>query len=163
MWFCCDTCTLRRWESTDVTVAYDLKAAVLAKTIADPAFAGLVAEDAIWDSAYVTRERPRQLIWYGEIVWDEDRPSSLGGLRREESFRLRFGIEVHEGDENQTVANNRLETLLNALYEMLRDPRALGLPNLLEISLVPLAHGEGIDTAGRAALLAAHIRVRARN
>jgi hypothetical protein len=145
-----------------MTVAFDVKAALLAKTIADPAFADLVAVDAIWDSAYVGRERPRQLIWYGEITWDEDVPGALGNLMRAEQFNIRVGIEVHEGDETQTIANDKVEVLLNALYEMLRDPRALGLGNLLSVSAVPLALGEGVEPAGRAALLAAHIRVRAR-
>lgn len=146
-----------------MTIVFDLKAALLAKTIAEPAFAPLVADAAVWDSAYAGRDRPRRLIWYGETLWDDDRSAALGALRRIESFRLRMGIEVHDGDANQTVANEKVEILLNALYEMLRDPRALGLPNLVEISLVPIAHGEGSTPAGRAALLAAHIRVRARN
>lgn len=145
-----------------MTIAFDAKAALLTVTKANPAFSALVANAAIWDSAYVGRERPRQLIWYGETTWDTDESIALGNLRRDESFVIRLGIEIHDGDETQTIANEKAETLLNAIYEMLRDIRALGLPNLIAVNAMPLALGEGMDPSGRAALLAANVRIRAR-
>lgn len=145
------------------TTAFEVKRQLIAKTIANPAFSELAADFAVWDSSYSSTDRPHKLIWFGEIQWQNETPASLGGFKREETYDVRFGIEIHESDETQAAANAKAEVLLIALELMMRDPRALGIGNLNSIGIVPIGLGEGPDgTEGRATLFAGQVHVVAR-
>lgn len=142
------------------TIAFDVKKALITKVKADSSFASLVAVDAIWDSSYAGEQRPRQLLWFGEITWEEDVPTS--SLRRVETFDIRFGIEIHDADDTQTAANDKVETILQALEALINDYRVLQIGGIESLGVVPIGLGEGADTTGRIALFAGQVHVRAR-
>lgn len=145
------------------TVAFEVKRKLIEKTQANPAFAALNTDLAIWDSSYSGTARPRKLIWFGEIAWQNEEPASLGALKRLEEFDVRFGIEIHEGDPTQAAATAKAETLLVAFELMMRDPRVLGIGGIESLGIVPVGLGEGADIdQGRAALFAGQVHVRAR-
>ena len=148
-----------------MTVAFEVKKRIIAMTKAAPAFADLAAAGSVWDSAYVDWQRPRQLIWFGEITWEQVAVVAMGipGGRRQETFNIRIGIEISDADATQTEADDKAEALLDALEAMLQDPRDVAVAGLQKIIIQPVGLGEGPgDGGGRAALLAAQINVTVR-
>lgn len=146
------------------TVAFEAKRKLLQLAAADAAItAALGTESAIWDSAYSGTNRPRRVLWFGEVAWDDEEPASLGNLKRIENFNIRFGVEIMDGDPTQQEANNKAEAVFIAIEAMVRDPRALQIGGIESMGVVPIGIGEGPQgTSGRATLIAAQIRIRAR-
>lgn len=145
--------------------AFEIKKKLLELSKVDPTLVAAGVE--IWDSAYQGASRPRRLIWFGEIAWEGVDGVTVGGRpggQRDETFNIRFAIEIHDGDEFQTEANDKAEDYLNALEEMIQDHRVIGIPGIGILRIVPVGLGEGQQgTTGRAALLAAQVHVRVRN
>ena len=149
------------------TTAFDMKKSIIARARALPALSALNDDNAIWDSSYSGTYRPRQLLWFGEIVWSDDRNVAFGKrpTTREEEYNIRFGIEINEGDDNQGDANDKAEHILQAIEDMCADDyRLFGLPGLVTVGVVPIGLGEGPGSAegGRAAFFAGQVNVRAR-
>lgn len=146
------------------TVAFDVKKRLITMAKANAAFAELVAVDAIWDSAYVDWQRPRKLLWFGEITWETVDVVAMGvpGGRRAETFNIRIGIEINDADATQTEADDKAEALLVDLENMIQDPRDVAVAGLQKIIIQPVGLGEGPGDGGRAALLAAQINVTVR-
>lgn len=144
--------------------AFDIKKRVIELAKADPAFADMAAIDAIWDSAYNGQARPRHVLWFGEILWEGVDQTTIGRPgSRDEIFNIRFGIEIHDGDQTQTEANDKAEAYLDSLEDMLADHRAVAIPGIITLRIVPVGLGEGQDPSGRVALLAAQVNVKVRN
>lgn len=146
------------------TLAFAAKRKLLELANADAAIlAALGSEGVIWDSAYSGTNRPRRVLWFGEVAWDDEEPASLGNLRRIETFNIRFGVEIADGDPTQQESNTKAETVFVAVEALLRDPRALQIGGIESIGIAPIGIGEGpLGTSGRATLIAAQIRIRAR-
>jgi hypothetical protein len=149
------------------TTAFQMKKALIEKSKLRPALAALVAEDAIWDSSYSGTSRPRQLLWFGEILWTTDENATFGKhpVSRNEEYNIRFGIEINAYDETQTEANDKAELILTEIETMCAsDYRDFGVGGLISVGVVPIGLGEGPGGAdgGRAAFLAAQVNVRAR-
>lgn len=148
------------------TTAFDMKESIIARAKTLPALSA-IADDAIWDSAYSGVYRPKQLLWFGEILWSDDRNVAYGKhpTTREEEYNIRFGIEINDGDDDQTDANNKAKVIMQAIEDMCADDyRLFGIPGLVTVGVVPIGLGEGPGSAegGRATFLAAQVNVRAR-
>lgn len=151
------------------TTAFAMKRALVAQAKLRPAFQPLTDDNAIWDSAYSGIDRPRQLLWFGEIVWVYDRNVVFGKnpSTREEEYNIRAAIEINDYDTSQDEADAKAEEYLQELEAMVGDyslfagaaPRGL-----IRIGIVPIGLGEGPGGAegGRAAFLALQINVTAR-
>lgn len=148
------------------TKAFAMKEALVAKAKTLPALAFLDDEDSIWDSAYSGTQRPRQLLWFGEIVWSYDRAVAFGRTptTREEEFNIRVGIEINDNDETQKEANDKAELILQELELMVDDYRSFGIDGIVTMGVVPIGLGEGPGGAegGRAAFMALQVNVRVR-
>lgn len=152
---------------TTGTQAFDVKEKLIELTKANTAIAALEGWEEhgeIWDSAYVGADRPRLLIWFGEIVWDREEAVLAGNSTgsREEDFNVRYGIEVHMGDDTQTDANRRMQAIQRELEIMLVDQRVLAVAGgfrIRQVDVRPIGLGEGADPSGRAAVLAAQVHV----
>jgi hypothetical protein len=149
------------------TTAFDMKKALITRSKLIPALAHLVAEDAIWDSSYSGTARPRQLLWFGEILWTSDDNATFGKhpVSRNEEYNIRFGIEVNDLDEYQIDANDKVEVIMTEIETMCaNDYRLFGIGGLISVGVVPIGLGEGPGGAdgGRAAFLAAQVNVIAR-
>jgi hypothetical protein len=149
------------------TRAFAMKKALIAATLANPAFSELAELDSVWDSAYSGVVRPNKVIWFGEIVWTYDQNVVFGGIRpgREEEFNIRVGIEINDHDDDQTDADDKAEELMVALEEMVSsDYRQYGVDGIVSMGVVPIGLGEGPGGAegGRAAFMALQINVKAR-
>lgn len=150
---------------TTGTQAFAVKDKIIAKTKANATITALLtpADGQVWDSAYVGRDRPRLLIWFGEIIWEDERAVLAGNQTgsREEEFNVRYGIEAHMGDDTQTAANNRVRDVQQQLEIMLVDQRVLAEDGIRirQVDIRPLGLGEGADADGRAAVLAAQVHV----
>lgn len=146
------------------TVAFDAKKKIIDLAKNDAAIqAALGTESAVWDSAYSGTNRPRRVLWFGEIAWESETPASLGNMRREEIFSIRFGIEIMDGDPTQQDANDKAEAVMIAVEELLRDQRVLQIGGVTSLGVVPIGLGEGpAGTNGRASLMAAQVRIVAR-
>lgn len=117
----------------------------------------------IWYGYQSTQNRPREVIWIGEIRWVDEENVSLGTLSRDETFDIVVTVECHIPGYTQKQANERVEILMGHLEETVRDPRWSGLPNIRTIGLRPQYLGEGADgQSGRGALLVNLLRVTAR-
>lgn len=144
-----------------------MKESVIARAKALPALSALNDENAIWDSAYSGTYRPRQLLWFGEILWSDDRNVAYGKhpTTREEEYNIRFGIEINDGDTDQSEANAKAKVIMQAIENMCSDDlRLFGIGGLVSVGVVPIGLGEGPGSAegGRATFLAAQVNVRAR-
>jgi hypothetical protein len=116
----------------------------------------------IWYGYKTTQNRPREVIWIGEIRWSTEDPVSLGNLSRDETFEIVVTIEVHVPGYTQEQANDRAEILMGYLEEAVRDPRWSGLA-LNSSGLRPQYLGEGADSNNsRGAVLVTLLRVTAR-
>lgn len=151
------------------TTAFAMKEALIAQAKLRPALADLVAEDAIWDSAYSGISRPRRVLWFGEIVWSYDQNVAFGRTpaSREEEYNIRVGIEVNDNDTVQKDANDKVELILQDLEDMVGHYNlfATAAPRgLVKIGIVPIGLGEGPGGAegGRAAFMALQVNVTAR-
>jgi hypothetical protein len=148
------------------TKAFAMKKALVAAAKLNPAFSALNADDAIWDSAYSGTARPRQLLWFGEIVWSYDRNVVFGSTKpgREEEFNIRVGIEVNDDDDSQEDADAKAEEIMQALEEMMTPYGQYGIDGIVTMGVTPIGLGEGPGGAegGRAAFMALQINVRAR-
>lgn len=145
------------------TFAFDAKQALVDKIKADTTnFGDLVTADAIWYGYQgAAHERPREVVWIGEIEWDYEVGVGIGYQRRDEQFRIMITIESHVPGDTQEQANARVETRMQALEALLRNPRALGL-SIMEHELKPQLLGEGADSEGRGAILVLSLQVKAR-
>jgi len=148
------------------TTAFEMKRKLIEMAKANPALSFLQDQDAIWDSSYSGSARPRQLLWFGEIVWSSDNNVLMGRTppRREEEYNIRVGIEINDWDNVQTEANMKAETIMQELENMVGDYPAFEIPGLVRVGIVPIGLGEGPGGAegSRAAFLAIQVNVTAR-
>lgn len=148
------------------TKAFQIKRAIITAAKARPGFATLAADDAIWDSAYSGAQRPRQLLWFGEIVWSYDRNVLFGKTpaTREEEFNIRAAIEINDNDETQEEADTKAEALMQELEVMIADFRQFAIDGIVTMGIVPIGLGEGPGGAegGRAAFMALQVNVKVR-
>lgn len=151
------------------TTAFEMKRQLIAQALTWPSFSDLASDSAIWDSAYSGAQRPRQLLWFGEIVWAYDQNVAFGHTpaTREEEYNIRVGVEINDNDETQTEANEKAEAIMQEVEALVGDPRlfATAAPKgLVKIGVVPIGLGEGPGGAegGRAAFMAFQINVTAR-
>jgi translation elongation factor EF-Tu-like GTPase len=147
------------------TTAFNMKKALIREAKED--LPVLAADDAIWDSAYSGVARPRQLLWFGEIVWSEDIPVTFGRTltQREETYSIRFGVEINDFDDTQTACNNKAEAILAVVEDMARvRQRFADVAGIVSCGVVPVGLGEGPGGAEgqRAAIIAAQVNVKAR-
>jgi hypothetical protein len=150
------------------TTAFDIKEALIAQAKLRPALSALADDGAIWDSAYSGSTRPRQLLWFGEIVWALDQNVAFGRTppSREEEYNIRVGIEINDNDDSQTDANDKAKAIMQDLEDMVGHYNlfAPAAPGLVRIGIVPIGLGEGPGGAegGRAAFMALQVNVTAR-
>jgi len=146
-----------------MTTAFDAKMALVQLLRDSPALADLGSDD-IW-YGYLTGnsgQRPRELIWVGEITWDSTDGAAMGYMRQDETYHIMLTIESHVPGDDQIAANTRVSDRLATVTELLRDPRALGVPGIYECGMNPQLLGEGADPDGRGAMLIVSVRIRAR-
>lgn len=143
-----------------------MKEALIAQSKLRPALLALKNDDAIWDSSYSGTQRPRRLLWFGEILWTYDQNATFGKLppTREEEYNIRIGIEINDGDSTQTEANNKAKIIMQDLEAMVGDYRIFGIAGLIKVGIVPIGLGEGPGGAdgGRAAFMALQVNITAR-
>lgn len=148
------------------TTAFAMKRALIAQAKLRTEFSFLLDQDAIWDSAYSGTQRPRQLLWFGEIIWTYDQSATFGRMppTREEQYNIRIGIEINDSDETQEDANVKAELIMQNLENMIGDYRIFGIPGLVSVGIVPIGLGEGPGNAdgSRAAFMALQVNVTAR-
>lgn len=148
------------------TKAFAIKRALITQAKLLPALATLAAADAIWDSSYSGTARPKQVLWFGEILWASDQVAMVGRTppSRDEEFNIRFGIEVNDDDDIQSDANAKVETIMQAVEVMAGNSRLMGVDGIITMGVVPIGLGEGPGGAegNRAAFLAAQVNVKAR-
>jgi hypothetical protein len=119
----------------------------------------------IWYGYEVPGELPRETVWLGEIQWTpDDRSVSLGGLKRDETFRIVTTIEVHNPDMTQYESNERAKEIMQSIEDLIRDPRWTGLTNILNSQMLPQFLGEGMNSnaTGRGSILVTLVEVEAR-
>jgi hypothetical protein len=102
------------------------------------------------------------VIWVGEITWDDANGDAIGFMRRNETYSILLTVESHMPGDDQETANNRVRDRVATLVEVLRDPRALGVPGITECGIIPQLLGEGADPGGRGAIYVVAVRIRAR-
>jgi hypothetical protein len=153
------------------TTAFDMKEALVAQSKLRPALSELADDDAIWDSAYsgASGDRPRKLLWFGEILWAYDQNVAFGRTpaSREEEYNIRVGIEINDNDDVQQEANDKAKLILQDLEDMVGHYNlfATAAPRgLVRIGIVPIGLGEGPGgpEGGRAAFMALQVNVTAR-
>lgn len=108
-------------------------------------------------------QRPREVVWVGEITWDDANGAAIGFQRRDETYQIMMAVESHVPGDDQEAANTRVAGHVATLVELLRDPRALGVPGIIECGIVPQMLGEGADPGGRGAMYVIGVRIRARS
>lgn len=151
------------------TTAFDMKELLISNAILRPALSELADDGAIWDSAYTDTQRPRKLLWFGEILWAYDQNVAFGRTpaSREEEYNIRVGVEINDNDDSQKDANAKAKVIMQDLEDMVGhyDLFAPAAPRgLVKIGIVPIGLGEGPGGAegGRAAFLALQVNVTAR-
>jgi len=145
------------------TLAFDVKAALVTLLKADAGMQALVPPDDITYGYgnFGAGERPRLMIWVGEIEWDDEISIALGAQRRDEFFRIMITIEsVTEGD-TQEEANARVKAVMQVIEGLVRDPRWSGLP-LTQSQIKPQMLGEAPGNTAYAAMLILSLQVQAR-
>lgn len=146
-----------------MTTAFAAKTALVDLLRNAPELADLAPDD-IW-FGYLggnAGQRPRELIWIGEITWDSTDGAAVGFLRRDENYQIMMTVESHMPGDDQASANERVSGRMATIVELLRDPRALGVPGIYECGIVPQMLGEGADPGGRGALYIVGVKIRAR-
>jgi hypothetical protein len=148
------------------TTAFAMKEALIREAKEIVALSDLAANEYIWDSSYSGVTRPRRVLWFGEIVWSEDRTVMVGSTPnpRQEIYNIRFGIEINDLDATQTDANRKARDILHEIELLVGDKRRFGIDGIVQMGVVPIGLGEGPGGAegGRAAFLAAQVNVTAR-
>jgi hypothetical protein len=150
------------------TKAFAIKEALITLAKARPGLAFLDDDDAIWDSAYSGQQRPRQVLWFGEILWTYDQNVTRGKTpsvtSREEEFNIRVGIEINDNDTVQKEANDKAEAIMHEVEAMMGDYQQFGIDGIVTIGVVPIGLGEGPGSADgvRAAFMALQINARVR-
>lgn len=144
-----------------MSTAFDAKTSLV--NLLRASFPDLAADQAIW-YGYVGQagNRPREVIWVGEITWEDEVGAALGAFRRDETYRITLTVESHFPGDDQETANARVRDRAGAVEELLKDPRALSVPGVYECGIIPQMLGEGSDPAGRGAIFVTFVRVRAR-
>lgn len=143
-----------------MTTAFAAKTALVELIRAAPEFADV----DVW-YGYLggnAGQRPREVIWTGEVAWEEADGAAIGFLRRNETYGILLTVESHFPGDTQEDANGRVRDRVATLVELLRDPRALGVPGIIEMGIVPQLLGEGADDGGRGAIYVVSVRIRAR-
>ncbi len=143
-----------------MTTAFDAKTALVDLLRAAPA----LSELDVW-YGYLggnAGQRPREVVWVGEINWEDTDGAALGYMRRDETYEIMLTVESHMPGDDQHDANERVRTRMETVTELLRDPRALGVPGIYECAIIPQMLGEGADPGGRGAMLVIGVRIRAR-
>lgn len=151
------------------TTALAMKKALIAQAKLRPALAFLEDQGSIWDSAYSGTQRPRQLLWFGEIVWAYDQNVAFGRTpaSREEQYNIRVGIEINDNDYTQSDANDKATLIMQDLEDMVGHYNlfsAAAPRGIVSMGIVPIGLGEGPGSADgvRAAFMALQVNVTAR-
>lgn len=145
-----------------MTTAFAAKTALVALLRNAPGLADL--EGDVW-YGYLggnSGQRPREVVWVGEITWDSSDGAALGFMRRDETYQIMLTIESHMPGDDQQAANERVAARMATVTELLRDPRALQVQGIYECGIVPQMLGEGADPGGRGAMYVVGVRIRAR-
>jgi hypothetical protein len=141
------------------TTAFDAKDNLVTLIRGDSTF----SQTEVWYGYQGQMENmPRDLVWVGEIEWDDEEPFALGAMKRDETYRILVTFESHWPGDNQQEANHRVRDKMQALETLLRQRNPLNLPNVMSTGIVPQLLGEGQDPEGRGALLVCSVRVQAR-
>lgn len=146
-----------------MTTAFEAKAA-LVNLLRDSSELSDLGPDDIW-YGYLggnSGQRPREVIWVGEITWEESNGAAIGFLRRDETYQIMMTVESHMPGDDQASANDRVASRVATIVELLRDPRALGVAGIYECGIVPQLLGEGADPGGRGAMYVTAVKIRAR-
>ena len=147
-----------------MTTAFDAKKALVRVLGEASELADLADEGSIWFGYLgVAGQRPREVIWVGEVTWEDEDGAALGFLRRDETYRIMLTVESHVPGDDQEMANDRVLARATAVEGILKDPRVLGVPGIYEVGIVPQLLGEGADPTGRGAIFVVAVRIRARN
>jgi len=104
---------------------------------------------------------PREVLWLGDIEWDDEYEPAFGANSREEIYNIVMVIEVHHEGFEQKESNDRAEYLMQALETVIRDPRWTGLPSIRTM-IKPNSMSEGRDPEGFGTVLILLLRVTAR-
>lgn len=147
------------------TLAFDLKEVFVNTLKADStllAIEGMTAEAVTYGyGEFGAGQRPRLVVWAGEIEWDEEISKGLGASRRDEFFRMMITIESFFPNDSQLTANNRVKAVMQRIEAIVRNPRWSGLPITMS-ELKPQMLGEAPADDGRAAVLIMSLHVQAR-
>jgi hypothetical protein len=105
-----------------------------------------------------------QWQWVGEIEWERDEPESLGNRSSNEVYRIIVTLESHVEDDDQEMANARLESRVYDIQNALvANANPLSIDNPVSTRLEPQFLGEGNNAnSGRGAILVLSVRVEAR-
>lgn len=147
-----------------MTTAFAAKTALVELIRNAPEFADL-GDDGVW-YGYLggnSGQRPREVIWVGEVAWEDANGDAIGMLRRNETYSILLTVESHTPGDTQEEANARVADRVSTLVELLRDPRVLGVPGVIECGIVPQMLGEGADPDGRGAIYVTAVRIKARS
>lgn len=146
-----------------MTTAFEAKSALVDLLRLSPELSDMSPDD-IW-FGYLggnAGQRPREVIWVGEIIWDDTNGAALGFMRRDETYQIMMTVESHVPGDDQASANARVAGRVATIVELLRDPRALGVAGIYECGILPQMLGEGADPGGRGAVYVVAVRIRAR-
>jgi len=146
-----------------VTIAFEVKDALVERTRAAPQFARLNQDDAIWDSVYTDR-LPKELIWFSDIKWvlgnEIVRVVPYEGYPDGEAFDISVFIESHWPADNQAQANARVKEMYLSLKDLFSQSKSLGIQGVSMVKVVPLKFEEGMDAnSGRGAIMSAVVRI----
>lgn len=149
------------------TTAYAVKQALYDKLRARPALSELVDDQAIWYGFEGhAGSLPRKCIQIGEIVWDYDKPASMGNasnLSRTESYSIMILLESHVPGDTQVQANANLKALVDEIEALLKDARSLEIANIITQGFEPEYSAEGQDgTESRGAIMLGRVHITAR-
>jgi hypothetical protein len=109
------------------------------------------------------RDIDREVVMIGGTVDEEQTWASFGPRRRDETYRLKFVVQVTRPGLSQRQATERAFELLAVIEDTLRTTPDLGLG--IELTVAELADPrlrEGPDTEGYAAVIEAGVAIRAR-
>lgn len=109
------------------------------------------------------REVEREVVMVGGTVDEEQTWVSFGPRRRDETYRIKFVVQVTRPGLTQQQATERAFELLAVIEDVLRETPDLGLGT--ELTVAELANPrlrEGPDTEGYAAVIEAGVAIRAR-
>jgi len=146
------------------TTAFDVKDAVKAALDADATLSAMANPICAITYGFDGRpdELPRLSVQVGEIVWDFERPITIGNRKRDEEYSIPLLIQSHVPGDTQKDANNRVKAVMQAMENIFRNERWSGVAGVWSSGIVPQQLAEGTDAEGRGAILLLRLYVTAR-